>query len=49
LYSSLNIVRVIRARRSRWTRPEKAENVYKILVPVNHFEDVDVGGRILKN
>jgi hypothetical protein len=40
---------MVRSRRSRWTRPEKAENVNKILFSKNHFEDLDVGGRILRN
>jgi hypothetical protein len=54
LYSSLNIVRVIKSRRMRWTghvaRMGEGRCAYKVLVGGpkvrDHWEDLDVSGRI---
>jgi hypothetical protein len=54
LYSSPNIVRVIKSRRMRWAghvaRMGEGRGVYRILVGrpkgKNHWEDLGVGGRI---
>jgi hypothetical protein len=54
LYSSPNIVRVIKSRRMRWagrvTRIGEGRSVYRVLVgrpeSKNHWEDLGVGGRI---
>jgi hypothetical protein len=54
LYSSPNIVRVIKSRRMRWAghvaRMGDGRGVYKVLVgrpkARDHWEDLGVGGRI---
>jgi hypothetical protein len=54
LYSSPNIVRVIKSRRMRWAkhvaRIEEGRGVYRVLAGrpecKNHWEDLGVGGRI---
>jgi hypothetical protein len=54
LYSSPNIVRVIKSRRMRWAehvvRMEEGRGVYRVLVGRpevrDHWEDLDVGERI---
>jgi hypothetical protein len=55
LYSSPNIVKVIKSRRMRWTghvtRMEVGRDVYRVLVVRDpkgrdHWEEVGVGGRI---
>jgi hypothetical protein len=54
LYSSPNIVRVIKARRLRWAghvvRMGEGRGVYRVLVGSpkvrDHWEDLGVGGRI---
>jgi hypothetical protein len=56
LYSSPNIIRVIKSRRMRWAgqkvRMGEMRNAYKILVGKpegkNHSEDLGVDGRMLK-
>jgi hypothetical protein len=54
LYSSPNIVRVIKSRRMRWAghvaRMGEGRDIYRILVGrpegKNHWEDLGLGGRI---
>jgi hypothetical protein len=54
LYSSPNIIRIIKARRMRWAghvaRMGEKRNMYRLLVGKsegkNHYEDRDVGGWI---
>jgi hypothetical protein len=52
LYSSPNIVRVIKSRRMRWAghvaRIGKGRGVYRVLVgrAEDHWEDLGVGGRV---
>jgi hypothetical protein len=54
LYSSPNIVRMIKSRRTRWAghaaRMGEGRGVYRIFVGRpegrDHWEDLDVGGRI---
>jgi hypothetical protein len=54
LYSSQNIVRVIKSRRMRWAghvaRMGEGRGVYRVLVGrpegKNHWEDLGIGGRI---
>jgi hypothetical protein len=54
LYSSLNIVRVIKSRRMRWAghvaHMGEGRGVYRVLVGKlkvrYHWEDLDIGGRI---
>jgi hypothetical protein len=51
LYSSSNIIRVIKSRRMRWAghtaRMGEMRNAYKILVKTEHSEDLGVDGRII--
>jgi hypothetical protein len=55
LYSSLNIVRVIKSRRMRWAghvaHMVEGRGVYRVLVGrsecKNHWEDLGIGGRII--
>jgi len=51
LYSSPNIVRVIKMRRMRWARMEDRRGVFRVLVgnpeEKGHLEDQGVDGRII--
>jgi hypothetical protein len=51
LYSSPNIVWVMKSRRMRWAGHvaciEEGRDVHKVLVWGNHWGDQDIGGRII--
>jgi hypothetical protein len=55
LYSSRNLIRIIKSRRMGWAghvwHMEERKNAYRVLVESlkerDHYEDTDVGGRII--